>query len=404
MSNFVSALLQPEVQAYLQKNAQADPIEIALKDVTIQHVRSAELANQIKQKQKAEKKLPLYFNTQNIIYPKGISIEQCSSEATAWVKVKLMKQCIQNNFINFADLTGGFGVDTFFIGKNFEKIFYAEPNDELLAIARHNHQILELKNAVYQNIKAEEFIHQTQENFSLLYLDPSRRREDQKVHGLADCSPDVISLLPYLLKKSKEVWIKTSPLLDIDAACQQLKYVSDVFVISIKNECKEVVYRCVQEQTLSIKKHFILADEKGSVLYQNFFTKEGESAIKIEYHNTQNYLYEPDVALLKAGAFQWIAKEFNLNKIELHTHLYTSNNLIENFPGRVFKVIQSLKADANTVHSFISDKKANIIARNYPLKPEQLKQKLKLMDGGSHYLLAYSEEKKKQLVLAERIK
>jgi hypothetical protein len=177
-----------------------------------------------------------------------------------------------------------------------------------------------------------------------------------------------------------------------------------VFVISIKNECKEVVYRCVQEQTLSIKKHFILADEMGSVVYQKFSTKEEESAIKIDYQNTQLYLYEPDVALLKAGAFQWIAKEFNLHKIAPHTHLYTSNELIETFPGRVFKVNQLLKADATTVHSFIFDKKANIITRNYPLKPEQLKQKLKLMDGGSHYLLAYSEEKKKQLVLAERIK
>lgn len=404
MNSFLAALLHPEVQHYLQENAQADPVEIALKDIHIQQVRSAELANQIKQKQKAEKKLPLYFNTQHIIYPKGISIEQCSSEATAWVKVKLMKQFKQTDFISFADLTGGFGVDTFFIGQHFEKIVYIEPNGELLAIAQHNHQILQLKNAVYQNINAEEFIHQTPENFSLLYIDPSRRREDQKVHGLTDCSPDVVALLPTLLKKSKEVWIKTSPLLDIEAACQHLKFVSDVFVVSIKNECKEVVYRCVQEQTLSIKKHFILADEMGSVVYQNFFTKEEESAIKIQYQNTQHYLYEPDVALLKAGAFQWIAKEFNLHKIALHTHLYTSNELIETFPGRVFKVNQLLKADATTVHSFIFDKKANIITRNYPLKPEQLKQKLKLMDGGSHYLLAYSEEKKKQLVLAERIK
>ncbi|MCZ8353664.1 MAG: hypothetical protein O9340_02940 [Cyclobacteriaceae bacterium] len=404
MNDFVAALLQPEVQEYLQTNAQADPVVIALKDIHIQHVHSAELANQIKQKQKAEKKLPLYFNTQHIIYPKGISIEQCSSEATAWVKVKLMKQYIQSNFLGFADLTGGFGVDTFFIGQHFEKIVYVEPNGELQAIAQHNHQILKLKNAVYQNINAEEFIHQTQENFTVVYIDPSRRREDQKVHGLSDCSPDVVALLPALIKTSKEVWIKTSPLLDIDAACQQLKCVSDVFVISIKNECKEVVYRCVQEQTLSIKKHFILADEKGSIVYQNFFTKEEESTIKIQYQNTQHYLYEPDVALLKAGAFQWIAKEFYLHKIALHTHLYTSDELIENFPGRVFKVTQLLKADATTVHAFISDKKANIITRNYPLKPEQLKQKLKLVDGGSHYLLAYSEEKKKQLVLAERIK
>jgi hypothetical protein len=404
MNSFVAALLHPEVQHYLQENAQADPVEIALKDIHIQQIRSGELANQIKQKQKAEKKLPLYFNTQHIIYPKGISIEQCSSEATAWVKVILMKQFIQTDFISFADLTGGFGVDTFFIGQHFEKIVYIEPNGELLAIAQHNHQILQLKNAVYQNINAEEFIHQTPENFYLLYIDPSRRREDQKVHGLTDCSPDVVALLPTLLKKSKEVWIKTSPLLDIEAACQHLKFVSDVFVISIKNECKEVVYRCVKEQTLSIKKHFILADEMGSVVYQNFSTKEEESAIKIDYQNTQLYLYEPDVALLKAGAFQWIAKEFNLHKIALHTHLYTSNELIENFPGRVFKVTQLLKADVSEVHAFIPDRKANIITRNYPLKPEQLKQKLKLMDGGSHYLLAYSEEKKKQLVLAERIK
>ncbi len=154
MNNFVTALLHPEVQHYLQENALADPVEIALKNIVIQHIRSAELANQIKQKQKAEKKLPLYFNTQHIIYPKGISIEQCSSEATALVKVNLMKQFIPNDFISFADLTGGFGVDTFFIGQHFEKIVYVEPNDELLAIARHNHQVLYFKNAVSSGITA----------------------------------------------------------------------------------------------------------------------------------------------------------------------------------------------------------------------------------------------------------
>lgn len=394
-SSFVH-LLRPDLQNFIRTHEEDDEKILVLKYKEILGVSAAEVAQQIVGRRKSKLKLSHLYNTAGIIFPPKLNIEQSSSELTAEFKSTLVSGDTA------LDLTGGFGIDSLYLSKRFKKIVHVEKDEKLLEIAKHNHAVLGVKNIKHICADGEDYLHSTEEKFDVAYIDPSRRNSAQKkVFKFADCSPDVIGILPILHQKSKSILIKASPLIDIKQGIRELEDVYAVFVVGYDNECKEVLFL--------ISKNKMLPTIESVDLSQNrklsfSFTLEEEHKVKISYADPKAYLYEPSAMLLKTGAFKSVANNYNVIKLSANTHLYTSDKLIDHFPGRVFKVENYLKSDSKAVAALLPDMKANVLTRNYPLTPVQLKNKLKLNDGGNAFVIGFSGKSKKFLVLAKRVK
>ncbi len=397
----ITLLLQPEVQKFILEYEQDDEKKLVLQHRTIHGVPTSMLAEQIVGRRKAKVKLPLYYKSQNIIYPPGLNLEQSSSEETAALKAKTLSSILGSNKI-IADLTGGFGIDSLFLSLIFNKVLYVEPNTSLLSIAQHNHQALHAKNIEYHNNTAEKFLQSYAGNFDCVFIDPSRRnKSNQKVFKLSDCEPDVSSLLSEIFQKSDCVLIKTSPLLDIQQGIKELQNVEKVWVVSVDNECKELLFFC--------EKGFVGEPNITAINLQEDhkdfeFTLTEEKSVTSKFSEPLAYLYEPNASILKAGAFKIIGEKFSLFKLHPSTHLYTSTDLIQNFPGRIFKTIRTVKPEPKILKEIFPEGKVNVLTRNYPLSAEELKKKTKLKDGSELYLLGFSGRSEKHLVAAIRIK
>jgi hypothetical protein len=394
----IETLLSPEVQQFILDHEQDDERELILKHRTMFGVSTAVIADQISGRKKAKTKLPLYYNSRGIVYPPGINLEQCSSESTAALKANLLAS--ENKTL--ADLTGGFGIDSLFFSRVLKKVHYIEPNASLLSVARHNHEILGAKNIEYGNTTAQDFLESYPEKLDCFYIDPSRRnKSNQKVFKLSDCEPDVPHLLPLIFQKTDCMLIKTAPLLDIRQGIKELKNVEKVWVISVSNECKELLFMC--------RKGFV---EEPGIVAINLLTDQvsfkfrlsEEKEIVTKFSEPLTYLYEPNASILKAGGFKLVGEKFSVLKVHTNTHLYTSHNLIENFPGRIFKIISPFKPDPKKIKEIFPDGKANVITRNYPLTPEALKKQTKLKDGGESYLIGFTGQREKHLLAAKRVK
>lgn len=396
----INQLLKKDVQDFIEQHAQDDEQQLLLKHKTISDVPVSLVAWQISGKRKAKIKLPLYHNTKGIVYPPGINLEQSSSQQTAEFKAAVLAELLPSKNL-LIDLTGGFGIDSLFFSKAFKSVQYIEPNSELIEYAKHNHEMLGANNIQYNNTTAEKFLNTHKEKADCIFIDPSRRSAAQKVVKLSDCEPDITKLLPEIFNISSFLFIKTSPLLDIQQGIKELQFVKSVYVVSVENECKELLFLCEKD---FVGEPIINAVNLDRV-QQNFsFTLTEEKNSTPEFFSPLTYLYEPNASILKAGAFKTVAVKFSLKKLHPSTHLYTSDKLIENFPGRIFKVKQILKSDPKIVASYFPSGKANVITRNYPLSPEALKKKLKLKDGSEDYLIACSGLKEKFLIAAVRLK
>lgn len=362
---------------FIQQNLDKPLSEIALLLSKHPELDKNFILNQINGLQKAKTKLPTFFENKQIFYPTVLSMEQCSSEQTALFKSQLV------NGKTAVDLTGGFGVDAFFFSKQFLEVSYVEQNQGLFEVVQHNFEVLNTPIQCYQT-SCEDFLDKNTKTFDLAYIDPSRRDENKRVFKLAECTPNVIELLPQLLKIAQQVLIKTSPLLDIKQTLSDLKSVSKVWIVSVQNDCKEVLY--LVNKTADNNPEIIAVNiAKNTSTFA--FDYEKESTVFVDFSEPQTYLYEPNASILKAGGFKSIATQFGLNKLAVNTHLYTSNELITNFPGRVFKITNTLDYNEKSVKT-LGLKKANIATRNFPDSIEQIKKKLKITDGGNNYLFA----------------
>lgn len=373
-----TAILRPEVQHYLREQSQKDPVRIALQKSPFIDIQTSELAQQVESRQRCRKKLPLWYNTPDIYYPPRTAIEQASSEMTARYKSHLISP--EDRII---DVTGGFGVDAYYFAQQAAEVVYCEQNITLAHIVRHNLRVLGTTNMTVEATNGIAYLqHQPDVTFDCLYIDPSRRKNQQKIFLLSDCEPNVVVWLDLLLQKANKVLIKASPLLDISLAWKTLRHVSAVHIISVDNECKELLFVLNREfnGTPQLTAVALNGDQR-----QTFrFTPVEEKTATPVFGFPTHYLYEPDVALLKSGAFKCIGQRFGLHKLHAHTHLYTSEHLLPNFMGRVFNIDQ--------VMSYTAFKKikqgiqANISTRNFPLDTKALRKKHRLKDGGDTFL------------------
>lgn len=360
--------------------------DLALQRSKYKHLSDDEwrwLLQQVEGRERTADKLPTFAAIEDWWYPVRLSCEQCSSEETARYKASLVSG------EKMADLTGGYGVDTYFLSDSFSSIDYVEQNTELCRIAAHN---FSNKPITIHNSTAEEFL-QTAGQYDLIFIDPARRdSHGGKVFRLEDCTPNVVELLPTLLAHGKQLMIKLSPMLDLTQAVKELSQAKwDIHIVAIKNEVKELL---------------LLSGEAGQITAIDLAKKEQAFVFSraeelnceaIHVRSTINsealhFLYEPNAAILKAGAYKLVGTRFGLKKLDANTHLYCSDTFVENFPGRVWRIVE--KQDL---------KQANVICRNYPLTPEQLKKKLHLRDGGTAYVIGCKVAGKPMILYAERL-
>lgn len=351
------------------------------------------LANQLHGMRIARSKIPSWYEQKKLIYPSKVSMEQCSSELTAHYKSILVKGK------SFIDLTGGFGIDSFFISKSFENGIHCEIDTDLQYIAQNNFKQLSSK---IHSVKTDgiDYLNASNDNFDLIYIDPSRRNSSkQKVIQLKDYTPNILEHLNLLHSKGKVVLLKTAPLLDIKQVLQQISSVKEVHVVAVNNECKELLFLIEENSESNIK--IQCSDLTKKVSFQFYFKDEDK---KCFYSSPLRYIYEPNASILKAGAFNSIANQLNLKKIHKNSHIYTSDILIENFPGRKFELKHIKSLDKKEILPLLKDKKANITRRNFPLSVADIRKKIGVKDGGNDYLFATTLiDDKKKILICEKI-
>lgn len=378
--------------------------DLALQRNKYKHLSDAEwhwFLQQIEGRERTADKLPTFAAIEDWWYPVRLSCEQCSSELTARYKASLLSPLAlgEGKEERFLDLTGGYGVDTYFLSEQFSHTDYVEQNEELCRIAAHNFALSQKSKVERQklsiaihNTTAEDFLLSSpcgEAGWGLIFLDPARRdSHGSKVFRIEDCTPNVVELLPTLLAHSKRLLIKLSPMLDLTQAVTSLSQVNwDIHIVAIKNEVKEVLL-------LSGGTGQIITIDLAQKDQAFVFTREEEQHCGLDIRDGKlaNYLYEPNAAILKAGAYKLVAQRFGLHKLDVNTHLYTSRQFIENFPGRVWRITEKQNL-----------KQANVLTRNYPLTPEQLKKKLHLRDGGTAFVIGCRVAGKPTLLYAERV-
>lgn len=377
------------VQTYIEEHLHADVHKIAMAKSPFPEVSGKELANQIAARKKSARKLPTWFDTDLIYYPALLSIEQCSSEVTAAYKASL------TNGGSLIDLTGGFGVDTYYFSKINQSVLHCEINEELSDIARYNGGLLEQRNTEFFSGDGIAYLENNDRRFDFVYIDPARRSSSGKVFMLKDCTPNVIEHLGLLLSKAKRVLIKTAPLLDLTAGLKELDHVAAIHIVSVKNECKELIW--VVERDFDGRPQIVCATLNETQKQFSFIAGEEVSAAILETPvESGNYLYEPDVALLKSGAFNLIAERYQLHKFHSQTQLYLSPEIHTDFPGRIFKIGQvvsagAIKKEKNLVGS--------VIVRNYPDKAAALVEKYQIKPDDTQFIIFTQSKAEGKLVI-----
>lgn len=373
-------MIDEATRIFIAQHSNDDVRSLALQAARHPEVDMRVAATQIEGRRIARAKLSEWAAVEGLIYPVRLSMEQCSSEATAQYKASLVQGT------RLADLTGGFGIDCSYMSEQFVHTTYVERNAELCTIAIHNFALLNKPIEVKQG-QCEEVLAALPEQ-DWIFLDPARRdRGGNKVVALADCEPDVCALEELLLQKSAHVMVKCSPMLDISQAIGQLRSVAEVHVVSVGNECKELLF--VLERGKSggdIQMHTVNIQGTHMQTFDYMFKAEASAACSYTEQLGQ-YLYEPNSSLMKAGCYRLPAEHFGMSKLHPNTHLYTSDVLVSDFPGRVFK-INGCNGFSKKELKSLGYKQANLAVRNFPEHVDTLRKRLKIGDGGAAYLFA----------------
>lgn len=383
-------LLSIAIQEFIIQNIDANISKLALQKNPFPEVPWVEILTQISAKNKAKEKLPTWYSHNNIIYPSKISVEQTSSEKTALYKSNLVSG------ENLIDLTGGFGVDDYYFSKKMNQVFHCELNRELSEIVTHNFEILKQKNITCLQGDSFETLKKLNQHFDWIYIDPSRRSDTKgKVFMLKDCLPNVPELLEDYFQFSNKILIKTAPILDITSGLNELQNVKTIHIIAVNNEVKELLWEIEKdyEDTITIKT--INFNKEKEEKFDFILNQEIENK---SYTLPRKYIYEPNSAILKSGAFELVANHFKIEKLHQHSHLYTSDEVID-FPGRLFKIENSFEYNKNEMKEFLQNTKANITTRNFPETVESIRKKWRISDGGNTYTFFTTDANNRKIVL-----
>ena len=391
-------LFTPEEKQFIQEHLHHDPATLMLQARRYPQLPVLELVQQIQARQKAAQKLPAWAQHPDVIFPVTLSVEQSSSEVTAAFKATIVKGGL------LIDLTGGFGVDSLYFARHFEQVIHLEQNHDLQQIASYNFKLLGAENIQSINTTAEEFLQGYPGKADVIYLDPARRgNRDEKLHLLQDCEPDVLHLLPLLFEKANAVLLKTSPMLDIDQALEQLGHVEQVWVVAVQNEVKEVLYLLQPHAPAPADVPRTAVNLLPQTSSQSItFTRSAEEAATPHYADPQEFVYEPNAAILKAGAFRFLGQKYNLSKLHPNSHLYTSATLIPDFPGRSFRCLAISRYNKKELMRHLPAKKANITVRNFPEPVAEIRRKTGIKEGGDIYLFFTTDMHQKPIVLVCR--
>ena len=371
--------MNESTRQFIKENLSADVGGLALKKAPAD-VDLPLALRQIEARQMLQKKVPSWSENDDLLFPMHLSVEQSSSEATANYKAVLLKGR------TFADLTGGLGVDSHFIAKHFGQAHYVEMKPELCEIARHNFVVLQSPIQVW-NETAESFLSHC-EPLDCIFVDPARRDQyGRKTVSISDCTPDVGQLQETMLEKAESAMIKLSPMLDISKALSELKNVKEVHVVAVANECKELII--ILERGFESSVRFVCANLLTRQPQMEFTLEEEQDSVLALADGVKRYLYEPNAAVMKGGFFKSLAKHTNTFKLHKNSNLYTSDNFIPNFSGRIFEVEGWAHYNKKVKETLLeSVEKASIAVRNFPLSVAELRKAHKIADGDETYLFA----------------
>ena len=376
-----------------------DIYELALKARRHSDVDVQQLIRQQQGQQLAEQKLPLWATIEGIEYPHHLSLEQCSSQLTASYKASLVSSMSVKD--RMTDLTGGFGVDAAIMGRLFAKLTFVEKDAELCELARHNFPLLGVNQVEVVNSDCQDYI-PTLPHQNLIFIDPARRDKNGcRTFAISDCTPDVSALNRQLLEKADCVMIKLSPMLDITAALRQLEGVTQVHIVSVEGECKEILIVLHPQGTPSPQ--MVCVDITRTTTNQFCFTREQEHDAQCTYtHEVGDYLYEPNASIMKGGCFRSLSQSYGLEQLHPNSHLYTSNKFVPDFPGRIFSVEAVKTLSKGDIRELRDLKKANISLRNFPGSVAELRKRLHLSDGGDTYLFATTLADNRRVIIVCR--
>ena len=427
--------MNEQTRLFIRDNAEKDIRTLALSGKRYPEVDMPFALDQIAGRQTARKKLPTWAEHDDIIYPPHLSMEQCSSEQTARYKMHLSSLCPLPS--SFVDLTGGFGVDFSYMSQGFQKAVYVERQEHLCDIARNNFRVLGLENAEVVHGDGVEYLNSLS-HVSVIYLDPARRNEHGgKTYAINDCTPDVTEIRHLLIEKSDKVIVKLSPMLDWRKAVGDLdNCVSEVHIVSVDNECKELLLvmerNVVNLKVVCVNNNEVFSYVQGGQEFKSFSPSLNNASgvqtlasdarqipqaesnnsstrqlvnLPTERTNSSTFLYEPNASIMKAGCFDLLEDRYGVRQLERNSHLFVSESLIEDFPGRKFKIeaVTSLnKKDIKKTLSGID--KANISVRNFPMSVDELRKRLKIKEGGSDYIFATTLADKSHVLLLCRRK
>lgn len=389
--------MTPALMAFIQAHLSDDPDRLLLSASRYPEIDMPFVVAQITARRQIKEKLPTWYQQEQLLFPAKIAAEQCSSEQTA-----LYKQQLVTKEDTLCDLTGGLGIDSYYFSRRVKQVYYIERFPSYCEVARANMATLGARNVVVLEGDSTQWLDQLPA-IDVFYVDPARRGEGNKrMFALSDCEPDLTQLLPRLLAKAPRVIAKLSPMADLRQTLALLPTTQAIHILSVKNECKELLFVIGREPRESaVPIHCVHLTKQAASDECFVCSLEAEQQAASHLATTlRRYLYEPNASVLKAGAFKQVACQFPVEKLQVSSHLYTSDHYLDRFPGRRFEVDEVIPFHSKSCKQLAGQSlQANVTTRNFPLTVEALRKKCRIREGGDIYLFATTGPKEEKLLI-----